>query len=61
MIPPGDITEAMYLSLKSYPCRCVYMRKENGQPVVGKDGNRILEKQCSMHASTIAYERLLLE
>jgi len=58
----NELQKQLYDSLLVYPCRCIYARAPNGQPLF-KEGERVLEKQCSRCAVIADYEaeRRLLE
>jgi len=50
-----ELQKQLYDSLVMYPCRCIYVRAANGQPLF-KEGKRVLEKQCSRCAAIASYE-----
>jgi hypothetical protein len=50
-----ELQKQLYDSLVMYPCRCIYVRATNGQPLF-KEGKRVLEKQCSRCAAIASYE-----
>jgi hypothetical protein len=57
LVPRTELETMLFLALQSYPCRCAYQRAKNGQPIYGKDGERILEQKCSRHIAMDAYEQ----
>ena len=52
-----ELETLLYASLQAYPCRCTYARLPSGQPLF-KEGERVLEKQCSRCVAVASYDSL---